>query len=86
MNKIPINVFYLTKKWFCQQNDDPLKAEKVAFCNKTKNRSSFYIDLHFQWWTLALAICITLILAILTVSIQTSRAAAANPSDSLRYE
>jgi putative ABC transport system permease protein len=39
-----------------------------------------------QWWTIALAGCIALGIALLTISFQTIKAALANPVRSLRSE
>jgi putative ABC transport system permease protein len=47
---------------------------------------NFAYRINFQWWTLALAAIIALMIAIITVSYQTIRAAHANPAESLRYE
>lgn len=47
---------------------------------------NFAYRIDFQWWTLILAAIIALVIAIITVSFQTIRAAQANPVDSLRYE
>ncbi len=45
---------------------------------------SYHIS--FQWWPYLMAFAIALIIAILTASTQTIRAASRNPVDSLRYE
>ena len=47
---------------------------------------NFAYRINFQWWTLALAAIIALVIAIITVSFQIIRAAQANPAESLRYE
>ena len=47
---------------------------------------NFAYRIEFQWWTLILAAIIALVIAIITVSFQTIRAAQANPAESLRYE
>jgi putative ABC transport system permease protein len=47
---------------------------------------NFAYRINFQWWTLALAALIALVIAIITVSYQTIRAAQTNPAESLRYE
>jgi len=47
---------------------------------------NFAYRINFQWWTLALATIIALVIAIITVSFQTIRAAQSNPAESLRYE
>jgi putative ABC transport system permease protein len=47
---------------------------------------NFAYRINFQWWTLALAAIIALVIAIITVSFQTIRAAQSNPAESLRYE
>ena len=47
---------------------------------------NFAYRIDFQWWTLALAAVIAFLIAIITVSYQTIRAAQANPAESLRYE
>ncbi len=47
---------------------------------------NFAYRIKFQWWTLALAAIIALVIAIITVSYQTIRAAQSNPAESLRYE
>ncbi len=47
---------------------------------------NFAYRIDFQWWSLALAALIALVIAIMTVSFQTVRAARANPAISLRYE
>ena len=47
---------------------------------------NFAYRIAFQWWSLALAAAIALVIAIITVSYQTIHAARANPAESLRYE
>ncbi|MFC2098744.1 ABC transporter permease [Bacteroidota bacterium] len=47
---------------------------------------NFAYRIDFSWWTLAAATAMAFVLAVFTVSIQTVRAARANPADSLRYE
>ena len=47
---------------------------------------NFAYRIDFHWWTLILAAIIALVIAIITVSFQTIRAAQANPAESMRYE
>ena len=47
---------------------------------------NFAYRINFQWWTLVLSAVIAFVIAIITVSFQTIRAAQANPAESLRYE
>ena len=46
----------------------------------------FAYRIEISWWILAGAGVLALLVALLTVSIQSVRAAMANPVDSLRYE
>lgn len=46
----------------------------------------FAYRIEMSWWIFAMASCVALFIALLTVSTQAIRAALANPVDSLRYE
>jgi putative ABC transport system permease protein len=46
----------------------------------------FAYRINFKWASLVFAFIVALLIAIITVSYQTIRAARANPADSLRYE
>ncbi len=52
--------------------------------NKWLQNFAYHIDL--SWWIFVLSGLIALVIALLTVSFQTIKAATANPVDSLRYE
>jgi len=47
---------------------------------------NYAFRIEISWWLLALPLVIVLLLALLTVSLQTVRAAFRNPVKSLRYE
>ncbi len=47
---------------------------------------NFAYRIEFPWFSLILSALVTLLIAIITVSFQTIRAASANPAESLRYE
>jgi len=39
-----------------------------------------------SWWVFALAVCISMLVAFITIGLQTYRAATRNPVEALRYE
>ena len=47
---------------------------------------NFAYRIDFPWFSMVLSAVVTLLIAIITVSFQTIRAARANPADSLKYE
>jgi putative ABC transport system permease protein len=47
---------------------------------------NYAFRIEISWWLLALPLIIVLLLALLTVSLQTVKAAFRNPAKSLRYE
>jgi putative ABC transport system permease protein len=61
-------------------------ATPIAFYAMTKWLENFAYKTTISWWIFALAGCITLTIALLTVSWQTFRAARRNPVEALRYE
>jgi len=58
----------------------------IAYFAMQKWLESFAYKTELSWWVFALAGCIALLIALLTVSWQTFRAARKNPVESLRYE
>ena len=54
------------------------------FMNKWLENFAYRIDL--TWWVFVLAAALALLIALMTVSFQTIKAALKNPADSLRYE
>jgi len=61
-------------------------ATPIAYYAMSKWLQNFAYKTELNWWIFALAGCITLIIALLTVSWQTFRAARRNPVEALRYE
>jgi putative ABC transport system permease protein len=58
----------------------------VALCVMHKWLQNFAYKTELSWWIFGLSGIIALGIAILTVSLQTWRAATKNPVDALRYE
>jgi putative ABC transport system permease protein len=54
------------------------------FMNKWLENFAYRIDL--TWWVFVLAAALALLIALMTISFQTIKAALKNPADSLRYE
>jgi putative ABC transport system permease protein len=63
-----------------------LIATPIAFYAMHKWLQSFAYKTKLSWWIFALAGIIALIIAIITVSFQSWKAATKNPVDALRYE
>jgi putative ABC transport system permease protein len=61
-------------------------ATPIAYYAMRKWLTSFAYKTELSWWVFALAGCIALVIALLTVSWQTFRAARRNPVEALRYE
>ena len=61
-------------------------ATPIAYYVMNKWLENFAYKTELSWWIFALAGCITLVIALLTVSWQTFRAARRNPVEALRYE
>jgi putative ABC transport system permease protein len=58
----------------------------IAYFAMNKWLQNFAYKTELSWWVFALAGCIALLIALLTVSWQTYRAARRNPVEALRYE
>jgi putative ABC transport system permease protein len=63
-----------------------LLASPVAYFGMQRWLTDFAYRIDIQWWIFALAGLVALVVAFLTVSIQSMKAALANPVDSLRNE
>lgn len=63
-----------------------LLALPVAYLAMHKWLENYAFRIEISWWLLALPVLTVLLIAILTVSFQTTRAALANPVDALRDE
>lgn len=63
-----------------------LVAFPVAWYMMNKWLQDFAYRTNISWWVFALAACIALVIALITVSIQSIKAAIANPVNSLRSE
>ncbi len=63
-----------------------LVALPLAYLALQEWLASYAFRIDIGWWLLLLPVGIVLLIALLTVSFQTIRAALANPVDSLRYE
>ncbi len=61
-------------------------ATPIAYYAMSKWLQNFAYKTELNWWIFALAGCITLTIALLTVSWQTFKAARRNPVEALRYE
>ncbi|MBN1819679.1 MAG: ABC transporter permease, partial [Prolixibacteraceae bacterium] len=61
-------------------------ASPIAFILVNKWLQNFAFHTSFEWWIFVVAIGFELLVAILTVSIQSYKAAARNPVEALRYE
>ena len=58
----------------------------VAWYAMNKWLQNFAYRINISWWVFALAGVIVLLIALLTVSFQSYRAASKNPVEALRYE
>lgn len=63
-----------------------LIASPIAYYAMDKWLANFAYKTELSWWIFALAGIIAMVIALLTVSLQSYRAATRNPVDSLRYE
>ncbi len=70
-------------KWIVISN---VIAWPVAYFVGNKWLENFAFRIDMGWWMFAVAAFAALVIALLTLSFQTIKAAAANPVDSLRYE
>ncbi len=61
-------------------------ASPIAWFAMTKWLEEFAYKINISWWIFALAGLITLAIALITVSLQSWRAASRNPVEALRYE
>jgi len=58
----------------------------IAYYTMDSWLENFAYRTELSWWLFAVAGCIAMVIALLTVSGQTFRAARRNPVESLRYE
>jgi putative ABC transport system permease protein len=63
-----------------------LIASPVAWYAMNKWLQSFAYRINISWWVFALAGTVVLVIALLTVGLQSYRAAVKNPVEALRYE
>ncbi len=70
-------------KWVLIAN---LIAWPAAWYFMSKWLQNFAYRINLTWWVFVLAAALALLIALMTVSFQTIRAALKNPTDSLRYE
>ena len=70
-------------KWVIIAN---IIAWPIAWYAMNEWLQSFAYKIELVWWMFFSAGCLTLIIALLTVSLQAGKAATANPIESLRYE
>lgn len=70
-------------KWLFYAN---LIAWPIAYYVMTEWLQNFAYRIAISWWMFLLAGLLTLVIALITVSFQSIRAALANPVESLRYE
>ncbi len=70
-------------KWFLMAN---VMAWPVGYVVMNRWLQNFAYRINIDWWTFLLAGMMALLIALLTISYQSIKAATANPVDSLRYE
>ncbi|MEQ9438237.1 MAG: FtsX-like permease family protein [Cyclobacteriaceae bacterium] len=70
-------------RWVCIAG---LLALPVAYQAMQMWLANYALRIEMSWWLFLLPLGIVLLIALLTVSVQTMKAALANPADSLRYE
>ena len=63
-----------------------LIASPIAWYAMNKWLQNFAYRINISWWVFALAGTIALLIALLTVSFQSYKAASKNPVEALRYE
>ncbi len=78
--------FFLSKEYIIWVLISIIIASPIAWYAMDKWLQNFAYRISISWWVFALAGTIALIIALLTVSWQSYRAAGKNPVDALRYE
>ncbi|MGD1893542.1 MAG: ABC transporter permease, partial [Cyclobacteriaceae bacterium] len=63
-----------------------LLALPLAYFIMQQWLESYAFRIAISWWLFLLPLAVVLLIALLTISFQTMKAALANPADSLRYE
>ncbi|MGH7450102.1 MAG: ABC transporter permease, partial [bacterium] len=63
-----------------------LIATPIAYYTMSRWLQDFAYRVTIAWWIFALAGTLALVIALLTVSVQSIKAALANPAEALRYE
>jgi putative ABC transport system permease protein len=76
----------LSKEYVIWVGISILIAWPIAWLAMHKWLQNFAYRTTIQWWIFLLAGCVALLVAFLTVSYQSSRAASRNPVEALRYE
>ena len=61
-------------------------ALPVAYLGMNTWLTNYTTRISLHWWLFLIPMCITVFIALLTISFQTIKAALANPADSLKYE
>ena len=82
-----INIFWVLSreftKWLLIAN---VIALPIAYYSMNKWLKNFAYRIDISIWTFLFSAAFALLIALLTISFQTIKAATANPVDSLRYE
>ncbi len=79
-------VLYLTKNVYILLGISFVIAIPIAWFGISKYLEGFANKAPLSWWIFALAALFTLVISVLTVIVQSYRAASRNPVDALRYE
>ena len=78
--------FLLSREYIIWVNISIIIACPIAWYVMHKWLQNFAYRINMSWWVFALAGVVALIIALLTVSWQSYRAASKNPVEALRYE
>jgi putative ABC transport system permease protein len=78
--------FFLSKEYIIWVLISIIIASPIAWYAMDKWLQNFAYRINISWWVFALAGAIALIIALLTISFQSYRAAGKNPVEALRYE
>ena len=78
--------FLLSKEYIIWVMISIIIACPIAWYAMNKWLQNFAYRINISWWVFALAGVIALLIALLTVSFQSYRAAGKNPVEALRYE
>ena len=78
--------FFLTREFILLQLISNLIAIPLSYFAMNKWIQGFIYHTSINWWIYVVGTIITAVISIITISMQTYKAASANPAENLRYE